>query len=161
MTIEPHPSNCRNYLRQVKGDGDPVCFSDVKDTGIPALQDWCQGLTVKSRERSARLFLNSIKTFAASVQSYLRAGEGVTAADRQVLRDLYETSLTEDAIDMDDDDEGDEEVEFDEYGYPIPRAFNAAPKINGLKRDRDGNVVGITAQLATVRTAIMVVTSGW
>jgi len=140
-------------LRQVKDDGDPVCFSDVKDTGIPALQDWCRDLTVTSRERSARVFLNSIKTFATSVRAYLRAGEGVTAADRQVLRDLYETSLADDALDMDNDDESDEE-EFDEYGYPVPRAFNAAPQTDGLKRDKHGNVVGITAHLATVCSAI-------
>ena len=140
-------------LRQVKGDGDPVCFSDVKDTGIPALQDWCRSLTVASRERSARVFLNSIKTFATSVQSYLRAGEGVTAADRQVLRDLYETSLADDALEIDNDDASDEE-EFDEYGYPVPRAFDAAPDTYGLKRDKHGNVVGITAQLATVCSPI-------
>lgn len=109
-----------------------------------------------SRERSARLFLNAIKVFATSVRSYLQAGEGVTAEDRQVLRDLYETSLADgggmyDDEDGEDDDDDDDEEEYDEYGYQIPRAFNAAPKTDGIKRDKQGNVVGITAQLATVR----------
>jgi len=127
--------------RQVKDDGDPVCFSDVKDTGIPALQDWCRSLTVASCERSARVFLNSIKTFATSVQSYLGTSKGITAADCQVLRDLYKTSLADDA-----------EEKF-EYGYLIPCAFNEALETDGLKQDGHGNVAGITAQLATVCSA--------
>lgn len=153
-------SQSNNFCRQVKGDGDPACFSDVKDTGIPALQDWCRGLTVASRERSARLFLHAIKVFAASVRSYLQAGEGVTAADRQVLRDLYETSIADgmdlDPADLDDGMDSDEE-ELDEYGYPVPRAFNAVPKLDGFKQHKQGEVAGITAQLAAVCIKYLIV----
>lgn len=64
----------RDYIRltkQVEGDGKPTCFSDTKDTQIPALQDWCHSLTISSRERTARSFLQKLKTFAAAVESYL------------------------------------------------------------------------------------------
>ncbi|KAF8310147.1 hypothetical protein DL93DRAFT_2062306 [Clavulina sp. PMI_390] len=146
-------ASARDYVRlkrQVRGDGDPICFSNVKDTGIPALQEWCRALTVASRERSARIFLHSIKVFANSVRAYLRAGEGVTAEDRQVLRDLYETRLADPMGiygDAEDDEEDDEEDDYDEFGYPIPGAFDARPKMNGTPQNP--KVVGITAQLAT------------
>ena len=48
----------RDYIRlkgQVKGDGEPSCFSNVEDTGIPELQQWCHQLTIASRERAARV----------------------------------------------------------------------------------------------------------
>lgn len=64
----------RDYIRvtgQVDGDGEPTCFSDKVDTGIPAVQDWCRQLTIKSRERTARSFLQHLITFLNSVQSYL------------------------------------------------------------------------------------------
>jgi hypothetical protein len=64
----------RDYIRitgQVQNDGEPTCFTDKDDTQIPQLQDWCRSLTVSSRERAARTFLNHLKTFSASVEAYL------------------------------------------------------------------------------------------
>lgn len=77
---------------QVKGDGEPSCFSNVKDTGIPDLQEWCHQLTISSRERAARNFLVHLKTFATSVQSYVQGIGDVTAADRAALREKWESS---------------------------------------------------------------------
>src|SRR5271170_6191908 len=65
-------------IGQVRGDGDPSCFSNVKDTGIPDLQQWCHSLTVSSRERAARNFLSHLKTFATSIQTYVKGIGDVT-----------------------------------------------------------------------------------
>ncbi|KAG9048459.1 hypothetical protein FS837_012833 [Tulasnella sp. UAMH 9824] len=65
----------RDYIRltkEVKDSGtERTCFSDTADTQIPALQEWRHSLTISSRERTARSFLQKLKTFSASVQSYL------------------------------------------------------------------------------------------
>jgi len=78
-------------LGQVKGDGEPTCFSNAKDTGIPDLQQWCHQLTVSSRERAARNFLAHLKTFTTSVQSYVQGIGDVTAVDREALREKWES----------------------------------------------------------------------
>lgn len=75
----------------MQGDGDPACFTDVKDTGIPELQQWCHNLTSASRQRAALSYLSHIKTFATSVQTYVRGIGDVTAVDREKLRVLWET----------------------------------------------------------------------
>lgn len=138
----------------------------MKDTGIPALQDWCRQLTFASRDRSARQFLNGIKTFAVSIRQYLKGGEGVTAADRAILREKFETTVPNnlDLGDDEDDDEEDDDEMFDEYGFPLPRMdrdrdVSVAPAkkkdmFKGMKLDKDGNLVGITAQLAKVRSNV-------
>lgn len=82
----------RDYIRltkQVEGDGEPTCFSDKTDTQIPALQAWCHSLTISSRERTARSFLQKLKTFAASVQSYLDDMNNVSEVDRAQLRQRW------------------------------------------------------------------------
>ncbi|KAG8979124.1 hypothetical protein FRC05_009334 [Tulasnella sp. 425] len=79
----------RDYIRltkQVEGDGKPTCFSDTKDTQIPDLQAWCHSLTISSRERTARSFLQKLKTFAAAVESYLDDMNNVSEVDRAQLR---------------------------------------------------------------------------
>lgn len=79
-------------IGQVKGDGEPSCFSHVEDTSIPALQAWCHKITVSSRERSARNFLTHIKTFAGSVGNYVQGFADVTEEDRAVLREKWEST---------------------------------------------------------------------
>ncbi|KZT72577.1 hypothetical protein DAEQUDRAFT_685625 [Daedalea quercina L-15889] len=97
--------SARDYVRikgQVKGDGDPSCFTKVDDTGVPELQNWCHTLTVASRERSARNFLIHLKTFANSVRSYVQDTGDVTAADRATMRDKWESmqeDYEDDAVD--------------------------------------------------------------
>ncbi|ESK97641.1 hypothetical protein Moror_17503 [Moniliophthora roreri MCA 2997] len=89
----------RDYVRltnQVKGDGEPSCFSNVADTGIPELQKWCLSLTSASRARSARMFLASLKVFANSVVGYLRGIGEVTVFDREALRQQWESVYEDD-----------------------------------------------------------------
>jgi hypothetical protein len=80
------------FTGQVKGDGESSCFSNVQDTGIPDLRQWCHQLTISSRERTAKNFLAHLKTFATSVQSYVQGIGDVTAADRGALREKWESS---------------------------------------------------------------------
>ncbi|KAG7097036.1 hypothetical protein E1B28_004429 [Marasmius oreades] len=85
----------RDYVRlnnQVEGDGEPSCFSNTEDTGIPELQRWCHTLTVSSRSRTARVFFNQLKTFANSIGSYIRGIGEVTVADRETLRRQWESN---------------------------------------------------------------------
>ncbi|EAU84723.2 hypothetical protein CC1G_00242 [Coprinopsis cinerea okayama7 len=84
----------RDYVRlkgQVKGDGEPSCFSNVRDTGIPDLQAWCHQLTIASRERGVRNFMTQLALFAKSVQSYVDGINDVTAADRALLQEKWES----------------------------------------------------------------------
>lgn len=131
-----------NHLNQSLGLimtylGEPTCFTNVNDTGIPSLQQWCRDLTVSSRERAARTFLKSIKTFAKSIQQYVEAGKEVTQQDRELLREKWETSLV-DAVDEEDldDEDGDEDEDGYPYGYK-------APKPQVLKTDANGNITGM------------------
>lgn len=79
------------HVGQVKGDGDPTCFTKVDDTGIPALQEWCHKLTVSSRSRAARNFLTHLNTFAKNVRVFLQGIGEVTEADRLAMRDQWES----------------------------------------------------------------------
>jgi len=79
------------WPEQVKGDGDPSCFNNKDDTGIPSLQTWCHDLTVSARERVAKKFLQQLATFFQSVSSYVSDLEGVSVQDRIDLRDKWET----------------------------------------------------------------------
>ncbi|RXW25223.1 hypothetical protein EST38_g555 [Candolleomyces aberdarensis] len=99
----------RDYVRlkgQVKGDGEPTCFSNVEDTGIPAVQQWCHQLTIASRERAARNFLTHLSTFAKSVQSYVQGIGDVTAVDREELREKWESRGFIDNQEQDEEDDG-------------------------------------------------------
>ncbi|KDR83818.1 hypothetical protein GALMADRAFT_236220 [Galerina marginata CBS 339.88] len=94
----------RDYVRlkgQVKGDGQPACFSNIEHTGIPDLQKWCHQLTISSRERSARTFMSHIKAFAQSVQSYVQGIGDVTAIDREALREKWESRGFDDPAEYD------------------------------------------------------------
>lgn len=148
----------------MKGDGDPTCFTNIVDTGIPELQKWCHSLTVSSRERATRAFLTHLKTFATSVKAYVEGIGDVTEMDRQTLREKWESSL----LDEDEDEDEDEDdpmgygggwassdidmggLTLDGFGgsifgtglYTIPRK---APKV-----DRYGELVGTTPRLIKV-----------
>ncbi|KAL6302427.1 hypothetical protein BKA93DRAFT_737025 [Sparassis latifolia] len=87
--------SARDYVRlksQVRGDGEPTCFSKLDDTGIPELQEWCHQLTVSSRERAARNFLAHLRTFVDSVRTYVQDSGDVTASDREAMRAKWEST---------------------------------------------------------------------
>lgn len=135
-------------IRQVKGDGDPACFSNVEDTSIPALQQWCHSLTVSSRERAARNFLSHLKTFANSVQGYVQGIGDITATDRTLLREKWESTPQDDDNAMD----GEYGASSDPFDFPNGLLGNgmfsmnqAAPKV-----DPYGELVGVTPRLVKV-----------
>ncbi|KAF8589963.1 hypothetical protein K439DRAFT_1628171 [Ramaria rubella] len=144
-------ASARDYIRitkQVKGDGKPTCFTDVANTGIPALQEWCQTLTVSSRQRSARTFLTHLQSFIASVRSYVQGITEVKEEDRKALREQWETQMEED-----DEDENEVDEIFDPFSWLRHDAWNEAedgtflakkktPKVNML-----GEPIGITPLL--------------
>ncbi|KAF9452482.1 hypothetical protein P691DRAFT_697145, partial [Macrolepiota fuliginosa MF-IS2] len=85
----------RDYIRiqgQVKGDGEPACFTNVEDTGIPGLQRWCHELTIASRSRAALNFHSQLRAFATGVESYVHGISDVTLADRESFRDKWESN---------------------------------------------------------------------
>ncbi|KAG9018995.1 hypothetical protein FRB90_007375 [Tulasnella sp. 427] len=123
----------RDYIRltkQVEGDGDPTCFSDTVDTQIPALQEWCHSLTISSRERTARSFLNKLKTFAAAVQSYLDDMNNVSEIDRAQLRQRWAS-------------------DYQDPNKPAPKAAGYNPYDAGFNLDRylDDYETGLEPQL--------------
>jgi hypothetical protein len=142
--------------RQVKGDGEASCFSNLEDTSVPALQEWCHQLTVSSRERAARNFLSHLKTFANSVRAYVQGIGDVTAADRTLLREKWESSPQDDDEDMDPEYDG----WADSDPYDLPGFANLAGGLgNGLyslnkvapKVDQYGEPAGVTPVLTKVR----------
>ena len=84
-----HANNA--HKEQVKGDGDPTCFSNTKDTGIPDLQEWCHKLTTASRDRAARSFRTQLLAFVTTMQSYIDNVGNVSDEDRAALRAKWQT----------------------------------------------------------------------
>ncbi|KIY51603.1 hypothetical protein FISHEDRAFT_11570, partial [Fistulina hepatica ATCC 64428] len=108
-------ASSRDYVRitgQVRGDGEPACFTSVEDTGIPALQQWCHQLTTNARETCATRFRKQLEAFIKGVRSYVAGIGNVTAADREALRKQWESKadilpFNFNESDDDDDDEDD------------------------------------------------------
>ncbi|KAJ7095314.1 hypothetical protein B0H15DRAFT_881283 [Mycena belliarum] len=133
----------RDYVRlkkQVKGDGEPACFSNVHDTGIPALQQWCHSLTKSSRERAAKRFFEQLATFAIGIEQYVGGIGDVTPADREALRAQWESGEQE----VDPAGQLEEEDPFAAIlGASSLYTMNkAVPKV-----DRYGLAAGITPRL--------------
>jgi hypothetical protein len=137
----------------VKGDGEASCFSNLEDTAVPDLQQWCHQLTVSSRERAARNFLSHLKTFANSVRAYVQGIGDITAADRTLLREKWESSPQEDENEMDPG-------WADSDPFDLPGFANLGDGLgDGLylmnkkvpKVDQYGEPVGVTPILTKVR----------
>ncbi|KAK0453568.1 hypothetical protein EV421DRAFT_2030518 [Armillaria borealis] len=142
----------RDYVRltkQVEGDGEPTCFSNIDDTGIPALQEWCHALTLSSRERSARTFLAHLQTFSVSIQTYVNGISGVTATDREALRSKWES--TDEELDQDDQFQLDDDDPYAAIlGGGLYSMKETAPKV-----DAYGEAVGITPRLVKDFTKVI------
>lgn len=139
---------------QVQGDGDSSCFSNLDDTCIPALQEWCHALTVSSRERAARNFLTQLKTFGNSVKTYVQGIGEITGEDRALLREKWEST------EMQEDDNGPvygggwaiSDAGSDTFdiltglaGHDLLSMNKPAPKV-----DAYGEPIGVTPQLTKV-----------
>ena len=140
---------------QVKGDGEPSCFTKVEDTSIPALQQWCHKLTISSRSRAARNFLSHLTTFAKSIRVFLQGIGDVTEADRAAMKEKWESSIANmaDIPDLDalvDDyyareyDSSDDEMDFN-FGFQAPLY-----SMRQTKMGPDGEPAGVMPRLMKV-----------
>lgn len=146
-------------LEQVKGDGEPSCFTNVDDAGVPELQRWCHTLTVKSRERSARSFRNQLRVFATSVKSYIDNVGKVSEADKEALREKWESTPELGLCTMSDDDEDQDSEDQDDFDWifqrgrliPVARTRARSPKLRSPAEARgNAKVNGITGKLSQV-----------
>ena len=78
-------------LGHAKGDGQPVCFSNPEDTGIPAVQSWCHQLTSDSRQRCAINLLRELETILATIKSYVGSRYNISPAERTSLQRKWQT----------------------------------------------------------------------
>ncbi|OSC99144.1 hypothetical protein PYCCODRAFT_1446932 [Trametes coccinea BRFM310] len=155
--------SARDYIRitgQVKGDGDPTCFSKVEDTGVPELQQWCHHLTVASRSRAAHNFLKQLSTFSRNVLGFLEGIGEVTEADRTAMREKWESSMG-DVSYADDDDAYDrpflggfpssdpfDQLTLDDLIIHGPGARTGLYSLNKqTKVDKYGEAVGVAPRL--------------
>lgn len=132
------------YAGQVKGDGDPTCFTKVDDTGIPALQEWCHNLTISSRSRAARSFLTHLTTFAKNVRMFLQGIGDVTEEDRLAMKDLWESDVAEGP----DVYQG---FASSDPGFDMDDPFTGLHTIKQSKIGPDGKPIGVTPRLVEVR----------
>ncbi|KAG1892585.1 hypothetical protein F4604DRAFT_1700262 [Suillus subluteus] len=94
IDLQVFTCSSRDYVRitgRIERDGDPSCFSNVKDTGIPALQQWCHQLAVGSQLRAAKQFHSQLRMFANSVRVYADGIGDVVVADSEALRKKWES----------------------------------------------------------------------
>ncbi|KAJ7638747.1 hypothetical protein FB45DRAFT_988699 [Roridomyces roridus] len=134
-------ASSRDYVRikgQVKGDGAPSCFTNVRDTGIPEIQQWCHSLTKTSRERAAKHFVQHLAVFAQGVKQYINGIGDVTTADRETLRENWESGVQDLGEQLDDEDPFAHLLGQSQL-YTLPKV---TPKV-----DQYGDESGITPRL--------------
>ncbi|KAE9410407.1 hypothetical protein BT96DRAFT_931168 [Gymnopus androsaceus JB14] len=154
INLPVFPCSSRDYVRltnQVKGDGEPTCFSDKASTGIPALQAWCHSLTIASRSRAVKNFYDTLKAFVTSINIFVSGIGGVTPEDRQALQEKWESQFGDD----NEDEYGARSSGIEDYADPFTTYLNGRIGYNDLialqgnksKVDETGEPVGITPRL--------------
>jgi hypothetical protein len=79
---------------KIQGDGAASCFTNIGETGIPALQAWCHSLT-SSRAGASKQFLSHLDSFSKQIQAYLESILGeASAISRKALRKQWESPPT-------------------------------------------------------------------
>lgn len=90
---QPHYSVNPTHTLIEKVRGEPLEFTSVDDTGIPALQEWCHALTLPVREEDARKAMSELDAFAVSLRTYVAGAPTVAEAERQSLRAEWESVM--------------------------------------------------------------------
>ncbi|KAJ2936142.1 hypothetical protein H1R20_g952, partial [Candolleomyces eurysporus] len=75
----------------IDGHGEPSCFTDVEQTGVPALQERCSESTAGSRHRAAQEFLNRLSAFVGTVKTYIEHLGEATVEHQKALRKHWES----------------------------------------------------------------------
>lgn len=63
-----------------------------EDTGIPELQAWIETMTLSAREAGAEKLLRQLRDFAQTVQKWIDGTPGVSPADRDMLRERWQST---------------------------------------------------------------------
>lgn len=141
----------RDYVRitgRIERDGDPSCFSNIADTGVPALQQWCRRLAIGNQHRAAKQYHLQLKIFANSVRAYTDGISDATVADSKALREKWESVEGGQGPAL--YDVGMKADHFDIPGLKgFKSAMNNTPRI---KMDPYGEPTGITPRLVKVRS---------
>jgi hypothetical protein len=106
------------------------------------LQAWCHQLTKSSRERAAKTFMKQLGAFASDIRQYVAGIGQVTSLDRESLREKWESG-EQDAPEPIDEQDPFTAILGGTGLYTMPQS---APK-----RDRYGELIGITPRLIAVR----------
>ena len=140
--------------------GDPrttkfVCFNNHLGRIAYSLPiEWCQTLTLSSRQRAARTFLAHQQTFITSVINYVQGMTGGMEEDRKALRELWQSQMGE----IDDEEEDEEEETFDPFCWLRQDVWaEAEDRTMHIKKKRQtakvnilGEPIGITLRLTMV-----------
>ncbi|KZS91715.1 hypothetical protein SISNIDRAFT_487030 [Sistotremastrum niveocremeum HHB9708] len=77
---------------------NPICFTAINETGIPALQQWCKDLAVTTRAEAAHKIVTTLNTTLKSISSYLEDLDAVNEKDRKYLREMWESPLNKQRV---------------------------------------------------------------
>ncbi|KIY48788.1 hypothetical protein FISHEDRAFT_58698 [Fistulina hepatica ATCC 64428] len=111
----------------VQGDGDAACFSNVEDTGIPALTRKSGASSLRWHLELTRIFFNSLMVFCNGLHNYVAGIQGVTPADREALRKKWDSGVeNNDEEEDEEDDQGNFQMDLDED------PFADIPSLSGL-----------------------------
>ena len=141
----------QHFAEQVKGDGDPACFSSLSDTGVPELQEWCKSLTSSSRERGARNLRRQLRVFATNIKTYVEGFGAVSEEDRESLREQWQTKRVDSLVTMGEvgTDGGRTDDDNDDDPYSLGNLKKTVNQAYDLPRD-DEEVEGVSMRLANV-----------
>lgn len=114
----------------------------------------CHKLTLSSRETSAQRFLEHLRTFVTSIESYVRGATEVTPEDREALRELWESEKDFGDIAYDSDEDRGSSASPDPFSYFLNKNRNSLmPMSDDPMMGEDsgrGADVGIKARLTKV-----------
>ena len=143
-------------LYKCGGHGDPRVTKFVRLNSPPGsaansvLIEWCQTLTVSSRQRAARTFLARLQTFITSGINYVQGIAEVKEEDCKALCNLWKSQLEE-------EEEDDETDAFDPFSWLRQDAWNedmngtfCAKKSQTAKVNILGEPIGIIPRLTKV-----------
>lgn len=72
---------------------NPICFSNVEETGIPPLRRYCHILTARSHRKAALRNLKVVKALANSVRTSISIVSEEAERDQEEVRHTWESRL--------------------------------------------------------------------
>ncbi len=71
------------------------CFSNIDQTEIPALREWCHTLTRPAYVETATMLATQFRAFALTLKTFLDDTDGVTEEDRRRIRRQWASSANQ------------------------------------------------------------------